>query len=62
MTVRDQAFRPWLSIGIAMLLVGSFFSIRTASFLHTAKHTQGTIISRNPNWGIVPLLHHRRIQ
>ncbi len=62
MTVGDQAFRVWLSIGIAMLLVGSFFSIRTVSFLHTATHTEGTIISRNPNLGIVPLLDHRRIQ
>ena len=51
MTNRDQAFRVWLSIGIAMLLAGSFFTIRTVAFLHTAKHAQGTIISRDPNWG-----------
>ena len=51
MTDRDTAFRVWLSVGIAMLLAGSFFTARTASFLRTAKLAQGTIISRNPNWG-----------
>lgn len=51
MTDRDQAIRVWLSIGIAMLLAGSFFTLRTANFLRMAKHAQGTIISREPNWG-----------
>jgi hypothetical protein len=51
MTDRDQAFRVWLTVGIAMLLAGSFFTSRTAGFLRTARHAQGTIVSRDPNWG-----------
>jgi hypothetical protein len=51
MTDRDQAFQVWLTVGIAMLLAGSFFTLHTASFLRTAKHAQGTIVSRDPNWG-----------
>ena len=50
-TDRDKAFRAWLGVGIAMLLAGSFFTMRTAAFLQTAKHAQGTIIARTPNWG-----------
>jgi Protein of unknown function (DUF3592) len=50
-TDREKVFRVWLSIGIAMLLAGSFFTAQTAVFLRTAKHAQGTIVSRDPNWG-----------
>ena len=51
MTDREKVFRVWLSVGIAMLLAGSVFTARTATFLRTARHAQGTVISRDPNWG-----------
>lgn len=51
MNDRNQAFRVWLSVGIVMLLAGSFFTARTVNFVRTAKHAEGRIVSRDPNWG-----------